>query len=107
MQNSKDKDLSDSLVRWFPTFSSIFNTAMLRDTVSSKPEADPQFFLEGEITPGLKTSYAIEGIDFVIGADSWVIGAITIGAHAKVKGQIICGERQATTVMVTKAGWYN
>lgn len=107
MQNSNDKDLSDSLARWFPTFIAIFNTAMLKDTVSSEPAADRQFYLEGEITPGVKTAYAIVGVDFVLSADSWVIGAIAIGAHAKVKGQIIFGERQATTVMVTKAGWYN
>ena len=61
----------------------------------------PQFVLDGEISRGLSSEYAVKGEDFQLTADTWVLGNIILGKRATVRG-IICtgGVKQATKIVV-------
>lgn len=41
--------------------------------------------LIGELTSGAQTRFAIEGYDFEITGDTWVVGQVRVGAKAKVR----------------------
>lgn len=45
-----------------------------------------QVVLEGSITQGKETRYAIEGVDFSVSAGTWIIGEPQVGGKARVKG---------------------
>lgn len=61
------------------------------------------FSLEGVLSRGINTSYAIDGLDFKVSSDCWVVGRLEIGAQVKVRGPVSRdGERCATSIVVTK-----
>jgi hypothetical protein len=49
-------------------------------------ERSSQVVLEGSITEGKETRYAIEGVDFSVSAGTWIIGEPQVGGKARVKG---------------------
>lgn len=62
------------------------------------------FTLNGRLREGKGTPFAVDGEDFVIGPNTWILGEVEIGALAKVKGYIRgLGEREATSIVVSNA----
>lgn len=62
-----------------------------------------QFSVEGPIVPGKETRYSIDGVDFTVGADTWIFGDLKLGAHARVRGPVqFNGERHATHIVIVK-----
>ena len=59
----------------------------------------PRFSLTGELSPGKRTLYAINGIDFQVDTNTWVVGELTCGASVSVCGVYRKGtERYATRI---------
>lgn len=60
----------------------------------------PRFNLIGEVQPGVKSKYSINGEDFDISQKTRVYGSLNIGSYATVSGDIINGLKQARIVQV-------
>jgi hypothetical protein len=62
------------------------------------------FTLEGLVTVGGATKFAVNNEDFVVTATTWIIGELKAGALARVKGALgPDGSRQAASVVVLGA----
>jgi hypothetical protein len=67
-----------------------------------------QFSLEGEVTRGDKTPFAIDGIDFQVSSSCWVVGRIELGSVAKVRGPIRGdGAKIATSIVIVRTPYSN
>lgn len=56
------------------------------DRMGGSASKSYQVVLEGSITQGKETRYAIEGVDFSVSAGTWIIGEPQVGGKARVKG---------------------
>lgn len=45
-----------------------------------------EFRVQGEIANGKRTKYSINGEDFEVDDDTWVVGVLRCGAKARVRG---------------------
>ncbi|RMG44484.1 MAG: hypothetical protein D6719_01760 [Candidatus Dadabacteria bacterium] len=61
-----------------------------------------QFSLQGIVQPGDRTSYSINGHDFVVTSNTWIIGKLHIGAIAQVKGVVITGIGKCATKIIVR-----
>ena len=57
------------------------------------------FSLEGQLRTGNRTTYSLQGEDFALGTDTFVLGVPRIGASARVKGVIRNGGEKIATSM--------
>ena len=70
-----------------------------KNTTSSKQNSQ-RFALEGAIQAGTNSPFSINGKDFSITDDTWVVGDLEIGAYASVRGPLKGGKRVATKVVI-------
>lgn len=68
---------------------------------TAKP-AEQQFALEGLMQPGTESQFCINGKDFFITHDTWIVGEIEPGAYASVRGPLRAGKRIATKLVIIK-----
>ncbi len=62
-----------------------------------------QFTLQGELKPGNRKAYAINGEEFDVDEDTFVVGVLRVGCTAKVRGNINPGVGKcATRIVVVK-----
>lgn len=60
------------------------------------------FTMEGRVTAGEHSPFAINGEDFTVGSDTWIVGDIRLGVTARIKGMIRNGrDRHATSIVVS------
>ena len=60
--------------------------------------------LEGEISHGLNKEYAINGHEFTLHPDAWIIGELKIGCVARVKVPLVNHEEgEVTTAIVLQS----
>lgn len=66
------------------------------------PQAHPTAFsLQGEISRGTDTQYAIDGKDFFVSPDAWIFGDVRLGTRARIAGVIqIDGVYSATKITI-------
>ena len=76
--------------------------AMGRNTNGQAKTRSGQFVLEGLIEAGRLSRLAIQGKDFEVDSNTWIIGTIEIGALAKVKGTIQFDKRVALQIVIVK-----
>lgn len=69
----------------------------------AKKPPTSMFTLEGRLSPGQHSKYAINGQDFVLNEDTWVVGVPKLGVVAKVSGTVRSGQHFAKTVRVLGA----
>jgi hypothetical protein len=69
--------------------------AKASDLLSQVTNSGPRFALNGTVTAGKNTKYAINGEDFVLDPDARVYGELRIGADASVSGKIEGGKKIA------------
>lgn len=61
-----------------------------------------QFILQGKVERGTQTTFAVEGQDFVIDGNTWILGELSLGSFVRVKGTIKnLGERCASSIVVS------
>ncbi len=61
------------------------------------------FSMHGEVKIGPERQYTIQGKEFSIGPETWIVGKFEIGALAKVRGTVNhLGKPYATSIVVTK-----
>ncbi len=66
-------------------------------------ENEISFVIQGTIKPGSVAQFAIDDKDFSITAETWMLGKISIGAKATVKGVVHAGgKRVAKSVVVMR-----
>jgi len=71
---------------------------------SELPRSETTFNLQGRIDEGCDTHFAISGHDFVVDSGTWMLGKISAGVTATVKGHIDSdGRKIARSVVVTRA----
>ena len=58
------------------------------------------FSVEGLIQSGITAKYSINGEEFDINGDTWVVGVIRLGAMAKVRGTTKVGRPRIATKVV-------
>lgn len=62
------------------------------------------FTVEGKLTNGVKSMYAIDGIDFFVSDQTWLFGNLQIGCKVKASGKVIgTGEWYARKVTVVNS----
>jgi hypothetical protein len=70
---------------------------------ASTGAASQPFVLEGEVTRGQATKFAINGTDFKVSPGTWIIGELRMGAIARVKGrQTIDDYLDASSVVIVE-----
>jgi hypothetical protein len=75
-----------------------------RPSSSKAPARHHHFTLEGLVTVGGATKFAVNNEDFVVTATTWIIGELKTGALARVKGALgPDGSREAASVVVLGA----
>jgi hypothetical protein len=63
-----------------------------------------EFAFEGELRNGRKMICSVNGEDFIITPNTWVVGNLEVGCQVKVKGCTQVGnERYATSIVVSAA----
>ena len=63
-----------------------FKQARSRATSMSSTVPAQPVMLEGAISLGSETKYAIDGVDFTVTPGTWIIGEPHVGCRARVKG---------------------
>lgn len=66
----------------------------------SSPDAG-NFVMEGILEHGSNTLFAVNNVDLFTTPDTWVFGELRVGCHARIKGAIVAGERQCTSIVVS------
>lgn len=79
-----------------------FKRPTARGTTTQSKSKSGQFVLEGPIENGKTSRLAIQGKDFEVDSNTWIIGTIEIGAIAKVKGSMQFDKRVALQIVILK-----
>ena len=63
-----------------------------------------RFDIEGRLSAGSGSLFSVENQDFIIDDNTWILGDLKYGAHAKVKGSIDkIGRKYARTIIAERA----
>lgn len=73
-----------------------------RRTPAGAKTAERRFQIEGTIGAGQSSRFAIDGTDFEIDGNTWMIGDLEFGAKARVKGASLAGKKVATQIIILK-----
>lgn len=75
-----------------------------RSKLKNAKDRAVRFKLEGAITRGTNTPYAVDGEDFKIDGNTWIVGDMRLGASAKVSGVISpANGKKASKIIVSSS----
>jgi hypothetical protein len=69
----------------------------------NKRTRHPSFSVVGVLERGEETRYSIDGVDFWVSDDSWIVGTPALGVVASVSGQILSDGRHLAKKIIIRA----